>query len=145
MQDDIQPLSVRRLTDDARLPVKGSPAAAGFDLFASEEKILKAGTHDSVSTGIAITVPEGCAGLIWPRSGLAVKHGIDTLAGVVDSDYRGEVRVVLANHGKADYTIQKGDRIAQMLIQKIESVAVQEAGTLTETARGAGGFGSSGR
>ena len=99
----------------------------------------------AVSTGISVALPAESAGLIWPRSGLAAKHGIDTLAGVIDADYRGEIRVVLINHGPADYTIRKGDRIAQMLIQKIEFIDVVESDSLPDSVRGVGGFGSSGR
>ena len=145
MPSDLEPLQVKRLTADARLPERGSPDAAGLDLFASEEKILKAGTHAAVATGISVALPAESAGLIWPRSGLAAKHGIDTLAGVIDADYRGEIRVVLINHGPADYTIRKGDRIAQMLIQKIEFIGVVESDSLPDSVRGVGGFGSSGR
>ena len=92
-----------------------------------------------------MALPERHVGLIWPRSGLAFKHGIDTLAGVVDSDYRGEIRIVLMNHGDKDFPVKKGDRVAQLLVQKIEFLACVETETLPETVRGDMGFGSSGR
>jgi dUTP pyrophosphatase len=84
-------------------------------------------------------------GLVWPRSGLAVRHGIDTLAGVIDSDYRGEVRVVLVNHGDAEFRVSAGDRIGQLLVQKVERARFSRAGDLAATPRGEGGFGSTGR
>jgi dUTP pyrophosphatase len=92
-----------------------------------------------------MAIPEGYAGLIWPRSGTAVKAGLDVLAGVVDSGYRGEVCVVLQNHSDTDYTIKKGDRAAQMLIQKVGCVTVLLVSSLDETDRGTGGFGSTGK
>jgi dUTP pyrophosphatase len=84
-------------------------------------------------------------GLVWPRSGLAVRHGIDTLAGVIDSDYRGEVRVVLVNHGDEPFRIARGDRVAQLLVQRVERAAFTAVASVDETDRGAGGFGSTGR
>ena len=127
------------------LPEYGSAAAAGADLRASEELTIPAGGRAAVGTSLYLEIPPGHVGLIWPRSGLAVKHGIDTLAGVVDSDYRGEVRVVLINHGDAPFAIRPGDRVAQLLIQKVERPAFSAVSRLGETARGTGGFGSTGR
>lgn len=99
----------------------------------------------AVPTGIHVEIPPDYVGLIWPRSGLAVRHGIDTLAGVIDSDYRGEVRVVLVNHGTEAFRIAPGDRIAQLLIQRIERGTFVRGGDLAPTGRGEGGFGSTGR
>jgi dUTP pyrophosphatase len=127
------------------LPEYSSADAAGADLRASEDVVIDPGGRAAVATGIHLEIPRGHVGLIWPRSGLAVKHGIDTLAGVVDSDYRGEVRVVLINHGTAPFSIRAGDRIAQMLVQRIERPAFVAASGLGDTVRGAGGFGSTGR
>ncbi|OGH60985.1 MAG: hypothetical protein A3G34_17525 [Candidatus Lindowbacteria bacterium RIFCSPLOWO2_12_FULL_62_27] len=138
-------LRVKRLSGDATLPSRGTPDAAGLDLCASEERLLKAGAVETVPTAISIEIPAGCVGLVWPRSGLSMRHGIGTLAGVIDADYRGEIRVVLVNHGSTEYAIQKGDRIAQLLIQKIERLDPVESEDLAETTRGARGFGSSGR
>ena len=126
------------------LPSYGSAAAAGADLCASEAVRLEPGARAAVPTGLHLEIPPGHVGLVWPRSGLALKHGIDTLAGVIDSDYRGEVRVVLVNHGAETVEIAPGDRVAQLLVQRVERVEFV-AGELGGSARGTGGFGSSGR
>jgi dUTP pyrophosphatase len=130
---------------DGALPEYGSSASAGADLRASEDVVIAPGARAAVGTALRLEIPAGHVGLIWPRSGLAVKHGIDTLAGVVDSDYRGEVRVVLVNHGEAPFSIARGDRIAQLLIQKVERPSFVAAKELGETTRGASGFGSTGQ
>lgn len=127
------------------LPQYGSAAAAGADLRALVAVELLPGARAAVPTGVHLQIPPGHVGLVWPRSGLAVRHGIDTLAGVIDSDYRGEVRVVLVNHGQEPFRIEPGDRIAQILVQTVERVVFASAGSLGETARGEGGFGSTGR
>ncbi len=106
---------------------------------------IPAGGRAAVPTGVRVQIPPGHVGLVWPRSGLAVRHGIDTLAGVIDSDYRGEVRVVLANHGEEGFTISPGDRVAQLLIQRVERASFVPSSSLDDTARGEGGFGSTGR
>lgn len=125
-------------------PVYSSPGAAGADLVAAEDVTLPAGGWASVGTGLHLEIPPGHVGLVWPRSGLAMRHGIDTLAGVIDSDYRGEVRVILANHGKEPYRIARGDRVAQLLVQRVERAEfVRDA--LAASDRGAAGFGSTGR
>lgn len=126
------------------LPAYSSPGAAGADLKAAEEVILQPGQWAAVGTGLHVEIPAGHVGLVWPRSGLAVRYGIDTLAGVIDSDYRGELRVVLANHGPAPYRIAPGDRVAQLLVQRVERAAFVRS-TLEATDRGHGGFGSTGR
>jgi dUTP pyrophosphatase len=127
------------------LPEYGSAAAAGADLRAQEALDLAPGARAAISTGVHVQIPPGHVGLVWPRSGLAARHGIDTLAGVIDSDYRGEVRVILVNHGTEPVRIEAGDRIAQMLVQAVERVAFARAESLDETVRGEGGFGSTGR
>lgn len=127
------------------LPGRGSPGSAGADLAASETLTLAPGARAAVPTGIHVAIPPGHVGLVWPRSGLAVRHGIDTLAGVIDSDYRGEVKVVLVNHGREPFRIAPGDRIAQLLVQRVESAAFVSRETLPGTERGEGGFGSTGR
>jgi dUTP pyrophosphatase len=126
------------------LPSYGSAAAAGADLCASAAVRLEPGARAAVPTGLHLEIPPGHVGLVWPRSGLALKHGIDTLAGVIDSDYRGEVRVVLVNHGTEVVEIHAGDRVAQLLVQRVEHVEFV-AGELGESARGGAGFGSTGR
>jgi dUTP diphosphatase len=127
------------------LPEYGSPGAAGADLRASEVLVIPPGGRAAVPTALRLEIPPGHAGLVWPRSGLAVRHGIDTLAGVIDSDYRGELKVVLINHGSEPFTIARGDRVAQVLLQRVERAAFVAADVLDETDRGAGGFGSTGR
>lgn len=130
---------------DGALPEYATAGAAGADLRAAEAVTLAPGARAAVATGIRLALPAGHVGLIWPRSGLAVRHGVDTLAGVVDADYRGEVKVVLVNHGAEPVRLQAGDRIAQLLVQRVERVQFGRARSLDETARGEGGFGSSGR
>jgi dUTP pyrophosphatase len=128
------------------LPEYGSAGAAGADLRASAAMTLAPGERAAVPTGLVLELPPGFVGLVWPRSGLAVRHGIDTLAGVIDSDYRGEVKVVLVNHGDQPFAIAPGDRVAQLLVQAVERVHFTAAAApLAATSRGAGGFGSTGR
>jgi dUTP pyrophosphatase len=125
-------------------PEYATEGAAGADLRAAVRTVLEPGIRAAVPTGIRLEIPAGYVGLIWPRSGLAVRHGIDTLAGVIDSDYRGEVAVVLVNHGQDTVTLAAGDRIAQLVVQKVERAGFEAGADLAATARGAGGFGSTG-
>ena len=125
-------------------PGYASLGAAGADLCASAALTLEPGARAAVPTGLFLEIPPGHVGLVWPRSGLAVKHGLDTLAGVIDSDYRGEVRVVLVNHGRESVRVEAGDRVAQLLLQRVERARF-EAADLAASERGAGGFGSTGR
>jgi dUTP pyrophosphatase len=127
------------------LPEYASGGAAGADLRASAPIEIPPGGRAAVPTGLRLQIPPGHVGLVWPRSGLAVRHGIDTLAGVIDSDYRGEVRVVLVNHGDEPFRIAPGDRVAQLLVQRVERARFAEAPRLGATERGDGGFGSTGR
>jgi dUTP pyrophosphatase len=127
------------------LPEYGSAAAAGADLRALEAVDLAPGARAAVPTGVHLQIPPGHAGLVWPRSGLAMRHGIDTLAGVIDCDYRGEVRVILVNHGAEPVRIEAGDRIAQLLIQAVERATFARVESLDDSTRGQGGFGSTGR
>jgi dUTP pyrophosphatase len=127
------------------LPEYASPSAAGADLRASARVTLAPGEIALVPTGIALALPPGHVGLVWPRSGLAVRHGLDTLAGVIDADYRGEVRVALVNHGSEPVTLEAGERIAQLLVQPVARVTFARAAALDDTSRGTGGFGSTGR
>lgn len=137
-------LCVKREDDRATLPSRGSAQAAGYDLSASEAAVIPKGGRAVVSTGLSISVPIGCYGRVAPRSGLAVKKGLDVGAGVIDSDYRGVVGVVLFNFGQEDVSIAQGDRIAQLIIERIATPRVVEVASLDETDRGAGGFGSTG-
>lgn len=133
-----------RVAGTGALPRYGSDAAAGADLVAAEAVVIGPGERAAIGTGIHVELPPGHVGLVWPRSGLALKHGIDTLAGVIDSDYRGEVRVVLVNHGREPFAIAPGDRVAQLLVQRVERVSFVAAADLESTTRGTGGFGSTG-
>ena len=129
------------------LPAYETTGSAGLDLRATGDLTLKPGERSLVSTGIAIALPPGYEAQIRPRSGLAVKHGVTVLnsPGTIDSDYRGEVKVPLINHGDRDFFITRGDRIAQMVIAPVSRVAWESVIELDITMRGAGGFGSSGR
>lgn len=138
------PLYVRRLTETARLPTRGSEFAAGLDLYADEDALIPPGDRVLISTGIAVALDPGTAGLLWPRSGLAVKYGVGVGAGVIDADFRGCVRVLLMNHGADMLAVSRGDRIAQMLIQQIARPTMTEMDQLPATERGVGGFGSTG-
>lgn len=126
------------------MPEFKSEFAAGMDLYVNESKTLGPGQHELFSTGFQMSIPHGYAGLIWDRSGMAVKHGIKTKAGVIDSDYRGELKIALMNLSTTPITIEKHTRVAQMLIQKVENLPVLEVEELEDTQRGDGGFGSSG-
>jgi len=138
--------SVPLLLDEAgRAPESSSAATAGADIRASAAAEIPPGGRAAIPTGLKVQIPDGHVGLVWPRSGLAVRHGIDTLAGVIDSDYRGEVRVVLANLGPEPFAVAPGDRIAQLLIQRVERATFLPSSSLGDTARGGGGFGSTGR
>ena len=141
-------IRVKKLNPNAFLPSYGSSEAAGADLYAclSEPLIVQPGEVAWVSTGIALEVPKGCAGLVYARSGLACKRGLAPAnkVGVVDSDYRGEVKVVLLNHSKEAQIIEHGERIAQFVITPVLTPVYEEVAELDETDRGVGGFGSTG-
>ncbi len=138
------PLYVQRLTDTAQLPTRGSELAAGLDLYADEGLLIPPGGRALVSTGIAVALDPGTAGLIWPRSGMAYRAGCGIGAGVIDADYRGCVKVLLFNHSPDLLCIAKGDRIAQLVIQQIARPAITEMDALPGTVRGENGFGSTG-
>lgn len=141
-------VAIMRLANgqDLPLPAYETAGAAGMDLRAAEPMVLKPGARCLLPTGIAIALPQGFEAQVRPRSGLAVKHGVTVLnaPGTIDCDYRGEVKVPLINLGQEDFQILRGDRIAQMVIGPVTRIAWAEASSLAETARGAGGFGSSG-
>ncbi len=141
-------LRVVRLSEEAMLPSRAHEGDAGLDLYAAEPAHLGPGERWSVRTGVAVEVPEGHAGLVLPRSGLARKHGIALVnsPGLIDAGYRGELTVLLLNTDPAEvYRVQPGDRIAQLVIVAIAGVEPIEAEALGESMRGDGGFGSSGR
>ena len=129
---------------DLPLPKQATDGAAGFDLQSADYVILYPGQRLSIPTGFAWAIPLGQVGMIRPRSGLAVRNGIDVLAGVIDADYRGEVAVILVNHGDTPLKISKGARIAQMVVQPCMVGVTVECDELPTTERGNGGFGSTG-
>lgn len=138
-------LQIKKLHSDARLPEYALPGDAGMDLFALESVSLEPGARTDIGTGLAIAIPEGYVGLIWDKSGLSNRHGLKVLGGVIDSGYRGEIRVGLINLGSEPVSFESGHKVAQMLIQRVESPEIVEVETLDETERGSGGFGSTGR
>ena len=135
-------LLVKRLSENAIIPTRGSPFSAGYDMSSSERTVIKAGGKGIVRTDLSIACPDGTYARIAPRSGLAAKKFIDVGAGVVDADYRGPVGVVLFNFGDEDFVVEKGDRVAQMVLEKISMVDTKEVKELSSTERGADGFGS---
>lgn len=138
-------LKVKKLSETATIPVRASLNAAGVDLFSSEDIIIPAKARGTIRTGIAVALPTKTYGRIAPRSSLAANNGIDVGAGVVDEDYRGEIKVILFNHGGVAFEVHKGDRIAQLIVEKIEKPWVEEVESLDSTDRGEGGFGSTGK
>jgi len=121
------------------------PGDAGFDLYAREVTVLEPGVQTAVATGVSIELPVGYVSLVWDKSGLAIKHGLKVLGGVIDAEYRGEYMVGMMNLSDKPYTFEKGDKVAQVLIQKVEHVTFEMIDELSETTRGATGFGSSGK
>src|ERR1700733_6176691 len=140
-------IRVKKLHPDAHLPVyaQGPQEDAGLDLRAVERMVLSPGTAQGVPTGLAIELPPGYEAQVRPRSGMALKHSVTVNFGTIDPGYRGEIRVVMFNLSAGDYVIEKGDKIAQLIVSPYDAVEWQEGGELTDSARGAGGFGSSGR
>ncbi len=137
-------MKVKRIHKDAKLPCYGHVGDAGLDLFSVMECVLKAGEVRAISTGIQLAIPDGYVGLIWDKSGISLKN-IHRLAGVVDSGYRGEIKVVMTNLSTETFSIAKGMKIAQMLIQPVIKVRVVDSEVLDDTSRGENGFGSTGK
>ena len=140
-------IQVKLLHPDARLPVRAHSSDAGADLFAVEPVVIPPGERREVGTGLALEIPQGFGGFVQPRSGLAFKHGIMVVnsPGLIDAGYRGEVRVCLFNSGAESFEVNVGERIAQLVVQKVEEPGFVEAYGLSDTRRDEGGFGSSGR
>jgi dUTP pyrophosphatase len=128
------------------LPAYATSGAAGMDVLAAEDCVIASGQRHAVATGLAVAIPQGYEIQVRPRSGLALKHGITVpnTPGTIDSDYRGELKVILINHGAGDFAIQRGDRIAQLVLAPVTQAAWEEVDELDTTTRGAGGFGSTG-
>ncbi|MFC1691566.1 dUTP diphosphatase [Nanoarchaeota archaeon] len=137
-------VKIKKLTPDVKAPAYAHPGDAGMDIYASEDTLVAPGETKVVKTGISMAVPDGFVALVWDKSGHAAKKSIKTMAGVIDSGYRGEVGIVMVNLGKENFEIAKNTKVAQILIQKIESPQVVEVDDLEETSRGEGGFGSTG-
>ncbi|MCX6756655.1 MAG: dUTP diphosphatase [Candidatus Nomurabacteria bacterium] len=137
-------LSVKKINNEAVLPTRAHSYDAGMDLYVNGRQVITAHTTIVVPTGISMEIPEGFVGLIWDKSSIGTK-GLKTLGGVVDSEYRGEVKVVVHNLNNEDIIFEHGQKIAQMLIQKVELVDIEEVADLSSTVRGEGGFGSTGR
>ncbi|OCT86929.1 hypothetical protein XELAEV_18020619mg, partial [Xenopus laevis] len=138
-------LNFAKLTENAYTPTRGSARAAGYDLYSAYDYVIPALEKLVVKTDIQIRVPTGCYGRVAPRSGLAAKYFIDVGAGVIDEDYRGNVGVVLFNFGKDAFEVKKGDRVAQLICERILYPELEEVKALDDTERGAGGFGSTGQ
>ena len=141
-------IQIQRLDhgSDLPLPFYASEDAAGMDIYAAAGITLAPGARALVATGIALAIPKGFEGQVRPRSGLALKHGVTVLnaPGTIDADYRGEVGVILINHGNAEFIIRRGDRIAQLVIAPVTRAGILEVASLAGTTRGSGGFGSTG-
>lgn len=141
------PLLVKRLTATATLPKRAEEGSVGYDLHAdlggADEVVMLPGAQAMIGTGVAVAIPPGCYGRVAPRSGMAAKYGADVLAGVIDPSYRGEIKIILIVHTNP-MTICHGDRVAQLVLERVETPAVEDVQSLDDTARGAGGFGSTG-
>lgn len=138
-------IPAQKLDPKAKLPNRAHDSDAGLDLFALAGSTIEPGQRVGIGTGIALAIPTGQVGLIWDKSGLAVKAGLTTLAGVIDAGYRGEIIVALYNTSSEAYTLQAGDKVAQLLVQPVHLPTVTEVETLDDTNRGSGGFGSTGK
>lgn len=141
----IDKLGVVLLHEHAKPPLRATPGAAGYDLVAAEPATIAAGGRGLIRTGLQLAIPTGHYGRVAPRSGLAVRHCVDVAAGVVDSDYRGEVGVVLVNHGAAEFCVRAGDRVAQLVLERVSTPEVEVVAGLDDTERGEGAFGSTGQ
>jgi deoxyuridine 5'-triphosphate nucleotidohydrolase len=137
-------LNFKKLDPQATLPTRGSQSSAGLDIYSLEDLAIEARQRSLARTGLSVAIPEGFYGRVAPRSGLAVKHGLDVLAGVIDSDYRGELLCLLYNTSDTTITLPARSKICQLIIEKIVTPEAAWSDDLSETARGAGGFGSTG-
>ena len=138
-------IRVKKLSPDAVLPSYAHPGDAGIDMYSNETVTVGPGEAVKIHSGVSLEIPDGYVGLVWDRSGLSTNHSLKVLGGVIDSGYRGEFICGIINLGKQSYTFEKGHKVAQMLIQKVEHVEIIESDSLSETTRGVGGFGSTGK
>lgn len=134
----------KKLTPNAQIPQYAHPGDAGMDILTTESYTLQPGERHAFLTGLAMEIPMGYVALVWDKSSRAVKDGLKTMAGVIDAGYRGEVKIALLNATSNEVTVHTGEKIAQILIQRVERPNIEEVGELSETARGEGGFGSTG-
>jgi len=141
----VEPLQVRRRTRTAKIPLRATAGSAGYDLFADEATVVPARARQLIKTGLLLNIGAGRYGRIAPRSGLAFKQGIDVLAGVIDADYRGEVGVILVNHSDTPFGVSVGDRIAQLVLERIDTPPVHEVDDVGTSSRGQRGLGSTGK
>ncbi|MEK7181987.1 MAG: dUTP diphosphatase [Patescibacteria group bacterium] len=137
-------LFVKKLLPEAKIPSRAHHDDAGLDLFSAKEYSLLPGQREAISTGIALAIPTGFVGLIWDKSGIAAKTGVKSMGGVIDAQYRGEITVIATNLGSEVYVVEKGAKIAQLLIQKVELPEICETEELDDTLRSENGFGSTG-
>lgn len=146
MADSVR-VGVSREGEGISLPAYATASSSGVDLCAAEDTVILPGARLAVSTGLRLEIPEGFECQVRPRSGIALKRGVTVLnaPGTIDADYRGEVKVILINHGEEPFSIAKGDRIAQMVLARVERLAWDEVMDLSDTSRGSGGFGSTGK
>lgn len=138
------PLKVKKLSPNATLPVRASIGAAGYDLFSAEDCTIEPRTRKVVKTDLSMAIPARHYGRVAPRSGLSFKFGIDIAAGVIDSDYRGPLGIVMVNNGTNAFEVKAGDRVAQLLLERVSTPEVEEVEELDDTVRGTSGFGSTG-
>ena len=145
MYREILQINVKKLSENATIPTQGTSFAAGYDLYAAEDAVVVCGTRKLIKTNVSMEITPGYYGRIAPRSGLAYKNGIDVLAGVIDSDYRGDIGVILYNTDKnIDFTVKKGDRIAQIIFEACYTATLNTVENLDNTLRQGGGYGSTG-
>jgi dUTP pyrophosphatase len=137
-------IKVKKLRDDAKLPTHGHPGDAGMDFYAIEDVVFASGKQERVHTGVAIEIPEGCVGLIWDKSSVSFNMGLKIMGGVIDSGFRGELVMSLINTSDKEVVLEKGHKIAQMIIQKFEHCDILEVDEISETIRGDGREGSTG-
>lgn len=140
-------IKINLLHEDAKMPHRANEGDAGLDIYSIEEKVINVGETSLISTGIQMELPKGTEAQIRPRSGLALKHSVTVLnsPGTIDEGYRGELKVILINHGREAFVVEKGMRIAQMVIAPVLQVTLTQTGNLTDSDRGNSGFGSSGK
>jgi len=137
-------IEIKKINPEAKTPIYTLKNDAGMELYSVQDLTVEPGKILTCETGITMAIPVGYVGLIWDKSGVAFKGGIKTMGGVIDSSYRGEIKIILTNLSDKAYVINKGDKVAQMLIQKVESPDIEEVEVLDDTERGEGGFGSTG-